>query len=120
MICLGNVTTIDFQQYDEVWYITNHNPKMVIGAEHHSELAPFYPLYKSYRSNDITLSQLLQEYGNALWSHKYDRAIEDLLCKSNSGSWILLICYCDNADACHRGVLFKYLSNLTDNVQLIN
>lgn len=120
MIAISGVKSIDFGTYDEVWYITNYNPKMVVGAEHHPELSPFIGDYKNYRNNKISLSQLLQNYGNALWSGKYEIPIKNLLKLSTDGAWIQLVCYCPSYTVCHRGVLYKYLKELTDKVSLID
>lgn len=120
MIVVSGINEIDFEQYDEVWYITNNNPNMRIGAQHHKELAPFIGSYMKYRQCEITLQSLLTEYGNALWSGKYREPIADLIKKSDSGKWIQVVCYCPNYLDCHRYVFYKYLSTLTDKVCLLD
>lgn len=118
MITIGHVTDIDLELYDEVWYITNNTPNMKVGCKHVPELAPHFTEYVNYRHGNIKLQQLLQNYANALWSDKYDQIINKLLRESET-KWILLVCYCDNVQECHRYLLYRYLRTLVDDVQLL-
>lgn len=118
MITIGHVSAIDLELYDEVWYITNNAPNIKIGCKHKPELAPAFFDYCNYRNGSISLQQLLQSYGNALWSDKYDQAI-NLLLREAKDKWILLVCYCENVHECHRYILYRYLRTLTEDVQLL-
>lgn len=109
MIFISSVKDIDTNQYDEVWYITNNNPNMRVGCQHHKELAPFISDYMKYRQGSLPLIELLNRYGQALWSGKYDEAIDELIYESRQDKWIQLVCYCDNYEECHRSILYRYL-----------
>lgn len=112
MIVISNAKNVDIPQYDEVWYITNTTPKIVVGAIHRQDLAPMPGIYWKYRRGEITKSELLNLYGNDLWSGKYKEVIDELLTKSREGKWIQLVCYCDDLEKCHRYVLYRYLASL--------
>ena len=112
MIVISNARDVDMKQYDEVWYITNTTPKICVGAQHRADLAPTPGEYWKYRRGEITLNELLNVYGNALWAGKYKKTIDELLEKSKSGKWLQLVCYCDNMEECHRYVLYRYLASL--------
>ena len=116
MITISGVHDIDFNQYDEVWYITNNNPSMRVGAIHHPELAPPRGPYTRYRNGEITLQELLSIYENLLWAGRYDEAVNNLIQLSDSGKWIQLVCYCKVFDECHRSRLYEYLSSKYSNV----
>ena len=118
MITIGHVNDIDLELYDEVWYITNNTPNMRICCKHKPELAPAIFDYCNYRNGSISLQQLLQNYGNGLWSDKYDQAINELL-RVSKDKWILLVCYCKDVHQCHRYILYRYLRTLTEDVQLL-
>ena len=120
MIVISGVSDIDTEQYDSVWYITNNCPNMKIGCEHHSELAPFIGDYMKYRRGDMSLSELLNEYGQALWAGKYKSIIDELIEMSEQGKWIQLVCYCKDYTKCHRFILYKYLSTYYNQVILLD
>ena len=109
MIVISNVKDIDTSLFDEVWYITNNVPNMRVGCTQHSELAPFIGTYMLFRRGSLNRQELLNEYGQALWSGKYDDAINDLVKLTESGKWIQLVCYCDDYNECHRHILYRYL-----------
>jgi uncharacterized protein YeaO (DUF488 family) len=116
MIIISGIKDIDFAQYDQVWYITNNNPNMRVGAQHHQELAPPANYYYQYRQGAISLDSLLNEYGSKLWSGVYKEAIDNLIGLSESELWIQLVCYCTNYNKCHRYVLYRYLKEIYDKV----
>lgn len=120
MIVISGISEIDTEQYDYVWYITNNCPSMKVGCEHHKELAPFIGSYMKYRKDLISLDNLLNDYGQALWAGKYKEAIDKLIYLSEQGKWIQLVCYCSDYTKCHRYVLYKYLSMCYNQVILLD
>lgn len=120
MIVISGVDRIDSELYDKIWYITNNTPNMKIGAEHHAELAPDPTQYYMYRNGQISVEQLLNMYGNDLWTGKYNCAIAELIKLSDDGNWIQLVCYCHDAMKCHRYVLYRYLRAIGADVQILD
>lgn len=119
MIGIGNVSDIDMNQWDEVWYITNYTPNRHIGAQHHPELAPCNADYVAYRQNKMSLNTLLDRYEVDLRTER-TQSLKQLLDLSESGRWILCVCYCDKSTSCHRGVLFTVLEEMTEHVCLLS
>lgn len=119
MITICGIKDCDVALYDEVWYITNYTPNMKVGTFHHKELAPFIHDFLQYKNGNLNLSQLLQNYGNALYAGHYDEAINDLITYAED-KWICLVCYCNSYTECHRGVLYNYLLAKKVPVQLLS
>ncbi len=119
MISIGSVKDIDMELYDEVWYITNTNPRMVVGAQHHPELAPDKETFFKYLRHEVTLKQLRDVYREELRGCKR-QCLENLVKKSQSGLWILCVCYCEKYTICHRQVLYEELSSEYNDVVLVS
>lgn len=119
MIGIGNIRDADFQQYDEVWYVTNYTPNQKIGTKHVPQLAPNRDDYTAYRRGRMSLSELLDRYEYDLRNNRLEE-LNALIQLSDSGVWVYCGCYCDKSTMCHRGVLYTVLSEMTDAVCLVS
>lgn len=111
MIIISNWKNADYDLMDEVWFITNNNPKMPSRAKHHPELAPEVNSYNAYRRGVISLQQLLDSYEEDLKSGVFDKEITNLI-SYQENKLIQLVCYCTGS--CHRFVLAKFIKERYD------
>ena len=118
MVYIGSVRDIDFDFYDAVWYITNTCPNMVVGAEHHPELAPNRYTWLDYRNHKITIEELRDDYLRDLETIS-SIDVDNLIARASDKD-ILCVCYCKEYTKCHRGMLYKRLVELGIEVQLIS
>lgn len=107
MIIVSNWQDADYDLMDEVWFITNNNPKMPQAAKHHPELAPDPVTYKKYRESVISIDILLRTYKEDLEAGVYAEEIRNLV-EYQKDKFIQLVCYCKGK--CHRYVLAEYLA----------
>ncbi len=112
MIVISNVKDVQVDLFDEVWFITNTNPQMPIGAQHHPEIAPNKNSFISYKRGDMSLKSLLDGYSLDLHNNVYKDALDSLIKKSNNDLWLQLVCYCDVLENCHRYRLYEYLKEI--------
>ncbi len=117
MITLGSMKDINPSKYDETWIIVRSlsNKKALnnINTFHVPELSPSPELFKAY------LGWKEVDWGQDRFQKSYvprfiiemllDKAAKDklneLYFKDKAGKSILLVCFCNDEDICHRSVV---------------
>lgn len=113
MIKVSDIANIDLENCDEIWWIVRKLDRSLGSAKHVSELSPSSELFKEYRRvyhrgmfNDdyfqkVYVSRFLQE----LSVNKEALKLLKILCEESERKNIVLCCYCENENLCHRSLI---------------
>lgn len=115
MIMLSGKRKVNFDLYDNVWYVTTTCPGMKVGCEHHPELAASKEAGKLY---SIDPKLFYDQYVKELTSEPKVTYLKDVVKRSDAGEWFQFIFYEDDPTDGERPYMYDILKNMTSNVYI--
>lgn len=118
MIHTQNLKAVKASDYDEVWVIVrNLKYPPQFQFEHVPELSPSWPLFKTYLDLKASYSWGKDAFEN-IYKPRFIKQMQRLeaqemlnkLCElDKAGKKICLVCFCDDAELCHRSIIADLL-----------
>ena len=125
MITIGNFKDIN-DTYDEVWFIVrslkNGLPKPLTETQqyyHVPQLSPSWDLFKDYYSwanagiwnKDCFMERYVPRFLKQMKEEESKQFLNALYFKAKTKN-ILLVCFCQNEELCHRSIVFGLLQGV--------
>jgi uncharacterized protein YeaO (DUF488 family) len=119
LIVITNIRNVHPNEYDEVWAIVRSIKSNSHYIQHVPELSPSRELFKKYLSlRDMGMwnKESFERYYRPYFVSQINAdpwaqsALETLIAKHNSCKKIALVCFCTDADLCHRRIISEMLT----------
>lgn len=113
MIKVSKSSNVEYDNYDEIWWIVRKLNGPLINEKHVSELSPSPELFEKYRqvhhkgmfNDDYFQNVYVPRFLKELSVNKKVLKLLKILCEESERKNIVLCCYCENEALCHRSII---------------